>query len=410
MKKIAKDERGIAVIWVAVSMALIMGAAVLAIDMSAIQTTKTQLQNAADAACLAAVHELLPSGATTSNQREHNATNVAIEVAALNNAFKEHTIGAVEITEADVSFPSAVEVTVRTHRTEATQDPLRTYFIGLIKPFGDNIADVSADATAQLVGAGGTRGFFPWILPDRFQDNDGDGVWDEPEPFDDLNKNGEWDPGEPYADLNNNKKYDVGDFYDPILTGYGTGPPSPFNDAGLELVLKQGTPQDALTAGFFYPTRWPPLDYYTGERPQSGAAAYRNFIINKSPYLVQIGDRVRLEYGNMQGPTKQGTSTIIDECPTSSYNEDTGKIEGHSHDETIYCPRIGAIAFFHPGDVQGSSDKVVTIVKISHWFVSDMRSKNTTTVYGRLLQIVDPDAVTGGGFSGGFVFLTRLVE
>lgn len=410
MNRFVKDEQGIAIIWVAISMAVIIGAAVLAIDLSAIQTTKTQLQNAADAAVLAAVPELVPDGSATLAERRQDATQQAIAMAALNNAFIDRTVGPVNINAADVTFPTDTRVTVRTHRTRATNDPLRTYFVGVLRPFaGGDLADVSADATAEVLPASGTHGFFPWILPDRFQDNDGDGEWDEPEPYTDTNGNGQWDAGEPYTDLNKNGVYDEGDYYDPILTGYGTAPPSPFNDAGIELVLKQGNPALTLTSGFFYPTRWPPLDYYDGTPPESGADKYGEWIVNKSPYLVQIGDVVRLETGNMVGPTKKSVNDIIDACPTSFYNQATGQVEGHSHGPEVDCPRIGAIAFFDPANVQGSSDKLVTVVKLSHWFVTDIEAKDST-VHGTLIEIVDPDAISGGGFSGGFIYLTKLVE
>lgn len=412
MRNFAKDERGIAIIWVAISMAVIIGAAVLAIDLSAIQTTRTQLQNAADAACLAAVRELAPIGSSTLAERRQNATQMAITFAAMNRAFIDRGVGPVNITSADVKFPSQLEVTVRTHRTKATQDPLRTYFVGVLRPVGGNLADVAADATAIILPAGGTRGFYPWVLPDRFEDVDGDGEWDDPEPFTDLNGNGKWENPEPFDDLNGNGLYDEGDYYDPIETGYGTGPPFKHDDTGIELVLKQGDPQSALEAGFFYPTRWPPEDYYDGTAPIGGASIYADWIVNKSPYLVQIGDIVRLEKGNMQGPTKKSVRDIIDACPTSFYNEISGQVEGHSHGPEIECPRIGAIAFFNPADVQGSSDKFVRIVKLSHWFVTDIRGHDNT-VYGRLITIVDPNAIPGpgpGSGSGGFIFLTRLIE
>ncbi len=409
MLKLAKDESGIAIVWVAVSMGIIVGAAVLAIDLSSIQTTRTQLQNAADAAALAAAQDLAWDGTSTLAERRQEATNTAIAIAARNRAFIDRTVGPVNISASDVTFPSESEVTVRTHRTVADGDPLRTYFIRLIPPFGDGLADVQADATAMVAPASGTTGFFPWVLPDRYDDLDGDGVWDDPEPFTDQNGNGEWDNGEPFEDLDGNGIYSA-DFYDPILTGYGTGDPYAHDDAGMLLVVAQGDPQSTLTSGFYYPARWPPEDYYTGESPLSGASIYQNWIMNKSPYLVQVGDHVRLEYGRMRGPTRSGVNDIISRCPTSFYNPDLDPpgVDGHSHDGSIDCPRIGAIAFFDPADVQGSSNKLVTIVKLSHWFVESMDQQNT--VYGRLIEIVDGSSIGGGGNSGNFIVLVRLVE
>jgi Flp pilus assembly protein TadG len=409
MNSFARDERGIAVLWVAISIAIIVGSAVLAIDLSAIQTTKTQLQNAADAACLAAARELVPDGTTSLAERRQNATNTAIAIAALNNAFIDRGVGPVNITAADVTFPSDERVTVRTHRTEATQDPLRTYFVAALRPMGSNLADVSADATAEALPASGTLDFFPWTVPDRFQDNDGDAKWDDQEPFTDTNGNGVWDPGENWDDVDKDGVYDEGDWYDYLLTGYGTAPPSPFRDAGLQLALKVGDSADAQTSGFFFPARWPPMNYRTGEIPGAGASVYRDYIVNKAPYWVSVGDVLHLEFGKMEGPTNQGVNDILNACPTSSFDMATGQVINHSHPMTVECPRIGAIAFYDPSDARVSSDKLVTIVKISHWFV-ESKGAPKGTVYGRLIEIADPNAIPGSGFGGGFVYATRLVE
>jgi hypothetical protein len=397
-----KDREGIAVVWVAIGMASIVGFAVLALDLSAIQTARTQLQNAADSAVLAAAPELFPDGAAL-QQRRQDATQMAISFAGMNRALIDGGVGPVVINAGDVTFPEANQVTVRTHRTEATGDPVKTYFVQLIPPFGNGLADVTADATAEILGAGGTRGFFPWALPDRFKDVNGDSTWNDAEPFDDTNANGDWDPGEPYDDVDKDGEYDPSDIYDPILTGYLT--PA---DAGILLEVKQGEPQMTLVPGFYFPVRFPPLDYYSGESPESGADIYRNFIMNKSPYLVNIGDQLRVEKGNMQGPTKQGVDDIVARCPTSYYDHVDEKVKAHSHPETVPCPRIGAIAFFDPANIQGGSDKVVTVVKLSHWFIESM-AEPQNTIYGRLIEIVDPDAVPGDP-SGGFIYLVRLVE
>jgi Flp pilus assembly protein TadG len=403
MSKILKNESGIVVLWVAIGMSCILGFAVLALDLGAIQTTRTQLQNAADAAVLAAAYELAPDG-TSLAQRRQDATQMAIGIAGLNRAFIDRTVGPVNISAGDVSFPNDTRVTVTTHRTQATGDALRTYFIQLIPPFGDGLADVTADASAELMQGGGTNGFFPWVLQDRYDDVNGDGKWNDAEPFTDSNGNGQWDTGEPFDDQDKDGVYDPADFYDPVLTGYQT--PA---DAGLLLAVKQGNPSDALVPGFYYPSRFPPLGYFTGDNPIPGASIYKEWIINKSPYFVSVGDVLHLEKGDMQGPTKQGCKEIIDVgCPTSYYDTADHQVKGHSHPESVPCPRIGAIAFFDPSDVQGSSDKEVTIVKISHWFVESV-GQPQNTVYGRLLEIVDPNAIPGPP-SGGFIYLVHLVE
>lgn len=397
-----KDRQGIAIIWVAIGLASILGFAVLALDLSAIQTARTQLQNAADSAVLAAAPELIPDGASLQDRRQ-DATQMAIAFASMNRALIDGSVGPVVINDGDVTFPEDHQVTVRTHRTETTGDPVKTYFIQLIPPFGNGLADVTADATAEILGAGGTRGFFPWALPDRYEDRDNNGRWDDPDPFTDTNENGVWDPEEPYDDENKDGVYTPGDFYDPDSTGYQT--PA---DAGILLEVKQGEPQMTLVPGFYFPVRFPPMGYPTGENPIGGASIYNEWIINKSQYLVKIGDILRIEPGNMQGPTKHGVNDIVEACPTSYYDPADGQVKGHAHPETVPCPRIGAIAFFDPSGIEGSADKYVTVVKLSHWFVESVGDPQNT-VYGRLLEIVDPDAVPGLP-SGGFIYLVRLIE
>jgi hypothetical protein len=174
------------------------------------------------------------------------------------------------------------------------------------------------------------------------------------------------------------------------------------------LEVKQGDPSSALVPGFYYPSRFPPLGYFSGEDPTPGASIYKEWILNKSPYWVSVGDVLRLEKGNMQGPTKSGTNQIINDCNTSYYDPADNQVKGHSHAATVPCPRMGAIAFFDPSNVTGSSDKEVTVVKISHWFV-DSIGQPQNTVRAILLELVDPNAVPGNP-SGGFIYLVRLVE
>ena len=67
LRKILKDEKGVSVIMVAISLVVIFGFAVVAIDMSLIQLAKTELQNAADAGALAGA---VPLAMTSGSQAE----------------------------------------------------------------------------------------------------------------------------------------------------------------------------------------------------------------------------------------------------------------------------------------------------------------------------------------------------
>ncbi|MDM7914432.1 MAG: pilus assembly protein TadG-related protein, partial [Candidatus Eisenbacteria bacterium] len=184
-------------IMAAVCVAAVFAFAILAIDGAILMTTKTQLQNAADAAALAGASGLISS--------QELATQRAIEYAAFNRAVRVG-LEPVVITEEDVSFPEPDRIRVVTHRTTASGDPLRTYFLRLADPDSPNTADVSAVAVAAFGPICGTDCVKPWAMPDR---------------WDDVNGNGMYDPGEPY---------------DPVITGY-----MPPMDVGARILLKVGS-------------------------------------------------------------------------------------------------------------------------------------------------------------------------
>ncbi|MDP3911212.1 MAG: pilus assembly protein TadG-related protein, partial [Gemmatimonadales bacterium] len=101
-------QRGSALIMVTVSIVAMFAFAVLAIDGAVLMTTRTQLNNAADAAALAGASGLVDGG-------EDEAIARAIDFASYNDAY-EVVNSPVIITAADVSFPEPDVVRVRTHR------------------------------------------------------------------------------------------------------------------------------------------------------------------------------------------------------------------------------------------------------------------------------------------------------
>lgn len=369
LRTFAANQRGATMIMVAVSMVAIFAFAVLAIDMSLIQLAKNQLQNAADAAALAAAIEY---GITNGDQAA--ATTEAIRLAGLNRAIQT-TQQPVTITAADVSFPAASRVRVQTHRTRATNDPVRLYFMRVLSAAHDNLGNMLAAATAQLTPVGSTSCLKPWVFPDRWNDADGDSLWD------------------------------VGEFYDPNTTGYRVP-----EDVGAEITLKYEAGGSTPKMGWYQPIRFGPVN--RGGPDCNGADCYRTYISVCEPYIVTVGDTMEFEMGNMVGPTRQGWSELYALDPTATFNTATGTIENSAYEVS---PRLIKVALYDPtvgviNSSSGGSEKFTVVTKIAFLFIeAPPQSGNSVPVMARFVRYSssgDPCPECPEGF----LFTARLVE
>ena len=364
-----RDQRGATMIMVAVSMVMIFAFAVLAIDMSLIQLAKNQLQNAADAAALSAAIQY-----GISNNDQAAATNEAIRMAGLNRAI-EVTQQPVIIGAADVSFPSNSRVRVQTHRTRATNDPVRLYFMRVLSAAHDNLGNMQATATAEVTPVGSTSCLKPWVFPDRWNDADGDSLWD---------------PGE---------------YYDPNTTGYRVP-----DDVGTQITLKYNAGGSTPKMGWYQPIRFGPVNH--GGPDCNGANCYRTFISECEPYAVSIGDTMEFEMGNMVGPTRQGWNELYSLDPTATFNMTTGTIENSAYEVS---PRLIKVALYDPtvgviNSTSGGSAKFTVITKIAFLFIqAPPASGGTVPVTARFVRYAssgDPCPECPGGF----LITARLVE
>ncbi len=140
----SQDERGVATVMFALTLPLIIGIQMLTVDASRVFVERRELQNAADAAALAAA-QYLP---TTDPAVLQLAIDAAITYAAANG---------VTISAADVEFSTDTtpfdRVTVRTHGNAPF------FFASSI---GMDMGAVSSLGTAQLGVVGGLIGVMPW--------------------------------------------------------------------------------------------------------------------------------------------------------------------------------------------------------------------------------------------------------
>ncbi len=358
-RDLLRNRRGSMIILLCFVLVVMFAFAVIAVDGAILMASKTELQSAADAAALAGA-----SGLLTGSQDE--AVQRAIDFAAFNKAVEEdHT--PVVITADDVNFPESDVCRVRTHRTAATGDALRTYFVRVINP-GANTSDMTAVAAARAYDVCGSKCLKPWVIPDRWED---------------LNGNGSPDPGE----------------YNPDVTGY-TAP----RDVGQQIVLKVGNPHQTISPGIFYPVCFPPVNNPEGIKPYTGANWYREWIAECAPFLIAVGDELLLEPGNMVGPTRQGLEDLVALDPGAHWDSATKTIVNSAFAES---PRIGLVPFFDPTNPPTSGRNSVYIVKIGAFFIEQMQGQDVT---GRFIQITTGGIPCGNGLGNSMVKGIVLVE
>lgn len=335
---LVRNQRGSVLLLVAFMIAALLAFAALAIDGAILMTARTQLHNAADAAALAGASGLLDGGPDVAIDR-------AIRFSSLNNAV-EKKLSAVEITAEDISFPESNVIRVRTHRTEATNDALKTYFLRIVSPFRSSTADVTAVSAARVYDVCGARCLKPWAIPDRWEDADNNGIYDE------------------------------GEYYDADATGYTEA-----MDVGTQIVLKVGEPQETIESGVFFPVTFPPLETGQG-KPETGGKDYYNWVISCAPYLVNDGDRLVVEPGNMVGPTYHGMDELTAQDPGAYWDEYSGSIRGS---EYARSPRIALVPFFDPRIPPTSGRNWVKVTKIGAFFIESIRGNGDVT--GRFVKV-----------------------
>jgi Flp pilus assembly protein TadG len=354
------NQRGFAMIMVTLAIVACFAFVVLGVETAILMT---QLHAAADAAALAGASGMLEGSETTAIQR-------AIYFAGQHNAV-ENGMQPVIITAEDISFPEPDKIRVRTHRTVATGDPIRLFFMRVIDPSSNNTGEMTAVAAARFYDVCASKCLKPWSVPDRWDDANANGVYDE------------------------------GEYYDPNGTGYL----APL-DVGAAIVLKVSNPNQAIEPGIFYPVDFPPLDNEAGDNPLTGGSWYESWISGCEPYPVGVGDRLQLEPGNMVGPTIHGMEDLVASDPNAYWDPVEHTIKNSNF---ALSPRIGLIPFFDPTLPPTSGRNYVTVTKVAAFFMENVGPGSQVT--GRFIQITTQgNPCPGGGNGDSFLKGIVLVE
>lgn len=363
MLKSLNDNKGAVAVLTAIIMAALIGFVSLGTDTGYIYTVRNQLQNAADSAAMAGAAHLYHTDRTEAITQ---ATAAAIDYASKNKAANEPVI----LTSQDIEFfppapenPTRIRVTAR--RTNATNNPVKTIFAACL-PIGISSVDVTATATAALMSVKAVGGLRPWAVRDKWVDSNGDG---------------ELDDGE--------------------YVGYTDA------DLGQQVIIKYGADDGRPLPQWFNPVDLPPLNRDT---PITGADAYQELIENGYNDVVEIGDQLQIETGNMTGPTESGVHHLINE---DSYAYWDGTNVANSNYPEMKSPRIVKIAFYNPYDLpSGGQNDYITVIKFGAFFIEGINESGdgsaNNNVMGRFIKLITDD--TPGDEFPSFLASVALVE
>jgi Flp pilus assembly protein TadG len=370
--KAMRNQRGAAMPFVALTTVAILGMTALAVDAGMLFTARGEAQRAADAAALAGAGALIM--APQNSTRAHTAaTNYGEQ-----NLVRDELV---QMEAEDITIDLAQgRVTAVVRREASRGNAVTTWFARVL---GTTEVDVDARAVAEVQDAGRARCVKPFAIPDRFDDVDGDGVFD-PE-----------------------------DSYDPHVHGYGSdwrnsGSPGSdglgyHNDIGRAVALKEGG------AGNHQPSWYYPWDMPLGGGPTTGADRYRWNIANCNPNIISIGEEYMVETGNMQGPTRHGTEDAMALDGNALWdafnNEVSGSGEGNNWEAS---KRIVTIPVFDPSRTFDPGNQPIEFSNFIAVFVQSITGNgNGQRVNGFILPA---KGLGGGSGTGPGIKVVRLIE
>jgi hypothetical protein len=197
--------------------------------------------------------------------------------------------------------------------------PVNLYFANV---FGISSINVSASATAELADISGTKRLRPFAVPEQL-----------------------WQPGQlvvlKLGAVNGNNK--------------GNG--------------------NAIPSSFHYAVCYPPENKGT---PTKGGSRYRTRIKEGYEDIVELGDQLLAEPGNMNGPTNQGINYLIALDPAASWNGTqivSSIFPGNS------SPRVIKIPMFDINNPPSAGRGNVTVTNFGAFFVLPMQGQDLCGIF-----------------------------
>lgn len=363
--------RGVTLLIAAFGLVFLLSAVGMAVDLAYLYCGRAEAQHAADAAALAAAHDFASSGYTsgviTMSQVETLAATDAAQVGNSNlvggqspqinpDGFSSTcppppgSDGCFDMTKGNDPL-----VTVVVQRTKERGNPMNLFFM---KIFGLDSADVSASSTAEAYNPSqgnsppvDVQSIKPWLVPN-------------------CDPSHTYPVGDPRGNPNCVVSGGLASYYvypqdsdkpselvNPGLTPTGV--------AGLQIVLKPGSPSMAAAPSQFYPLYLPHSDQSrcpvcasasTSSDGPGSASLYEDNIECLTPWQYTCGPTpIQLTSGNMVGPTSAGVDCLIHEVDGAG--QDTLDLS-----TTPFHVLTGTLnPYFPAGSPVTTSDSMVTV-------------------------------------------------
>lgn len=357
-----RAQRGAILVQAAIMMVGLTAFSAFVVDYGILWTARRQIQNAADAAALAAAISL---GFDAPDDQALARSNALTAVA------QNPVWGApAHVEDSDITFPACpvgsvgtgnrVCVRVQAFRNQGTDSSLPTIFGRLV-----NVADqgVRASATAQVLYGSSTDCVKPFAIPDRWEELRGNVGLPGWEPLDTFERYG---PGglllSPPVDY-----YEPpgGFLFGPNGTGFSRGPSAvTAGDFGMSLEFDPGFVPGPAGGEHFMPAHVTP------------GGSFASDIASCAPRVIQPGDSLEVERNNVGGATATGVLSLIAQDAaatwTASMNNGRGGVSGGcmSTGACSVSPRIIALPAFDPDAWNATIDNdYVVVTRIVGFFI-----------------------------------------
>ena len=396
VKSVIRNERGVTLVMVALSLTVLLGMGALAVDAGMLYTARTELQRTADAAALAGASAFIDF---PNSMAAGPAWQRAMEYATANPVRNE------------LLAPGQIDIQVL-----LAEEKVRVGVRSTSKTFFATIFDVDFVGVATLAAAqaavGGTQGVCvkPLAVPDRWLDNDdddGNRIWDEPESW-------TYEPDAPPLDYYARAGSDSPTGYGSNFT-YDAMSDYPL-DYGRPMTIKAAEdtadPSDAPVDSFFFPWVMPITEERVGEcrwqsEGESGADAYRANICNCNTTPISLDVEYETENGDMEGPTFQGIRELIKMDPDAHWDPLAQVVKSSQYADNT-SPRIIKIATFDPSEYMKPGK---TGLKFNNFLKVFVESQSTETDPVRARFMGFASGVGAPSDPGGsLVKVIRLVE
>lgn len=402
-------ERGAILVQTAIMLIGLTAMSAFVVDYGILWTARRQVQNAADAAAMAAAMSLAfeaPPGTPNSQTR---AIANAMTAVTSNPVWGQ----AATMTASDVTFitcPAGAVgvgacVRVQVFRDQSRNSSMPTIFGQLV---GVTEQGVRATATAQVLYGRATDCVKPLALPDRWEE------YHNP-----LGPPG-WDVSDRF------ERYQAGallpnpDVYVPAAGGAGANGsgfsrgPTPYTsgDYGrrLEILAALDPLVDRSTAERFLPVRVDGI---------AGTAAFQQAITDCSTRMVQPGDAMQVELANINAPLGAGLQELINRDPAATWNPSLyggrGGVSGGCmvSGDCVVSPRIIALPVYDPDawDLRAPAMEPLRVSRLVGFFVEAYYPGSAGVVSGRLMVYpVTPRSSMTSNPTSSFVASVTLVR